>query len=65
MLLLMLCFNPRPRAGGDDSDFVYNVRGMSFNPRPRAGGDTPGYSLVMLVIFVSIHAPVRGATSSI
>ena len=34
-----LCFNPRPRAGGDDLIF-HGVASLGcFNPRPRAGGD--------------------------
>ena len=33
-----------------------------FNPRPRAGGD-PGSEWIMRAMHVSIHAPVRGATT--
>ena len=34
------CFNPRPRAGGDDlGRALRSGRRMCFNPRPRAGGD--------------------------
>ncbi len=55
-------FNPRPRAGGD------SCAGMSatcrcFNPRPRAGGDSV-LLFIVLAVYVSIHAPVRGATGA-
>ena len=35
----LFCFNPRPRAGGDDISLFPFTRVISFNPRPRAGGD--------------------------
>jgi len=38
----MLCFNPRPRAGGDQFISSPTTLRSSFNPRPRAGGD--GYT---------------------
>ncbi len=43
LLVLMNCFNPRPRVGGDLSLRVQHRFRDSFNPRPRVGGD-----LVML-----------------
>ena len=54
-------FNPRPRMGGDPwRDGLITVR-RRFNPRPRMGGDvSQGYFFVHL--YVSIHAPVWGAT---
>ncbi len=56
------CFNPRPRAGGDENGAAFRPCGC-FNPRPRAGGDISG-SAKRLQSGVSIHAPARGATSS-
>ena len=35
---------------------------VCFNPRPRAGGDFYGFDAWDVVVVVSIHAPVRGAT---
>ena len=37
---LMLCFNPRPRAGGDAAKRKAQPARERFNPRPRAGGDS-------------------------
>ena len=34
-----VCFNPRPRAGGDSKPLPLAPCGRRFNPRPRAGGD--------------------------
>ncbi len=34
-----ICFNPRPRAGGDFGHIQRAVVRACFNPRPRAGGD--------------------------
>ena len=34
-----MCFNPRPREGGDVSQFRTSIVIQSFNPRPREGGD--------------------------
>ena len=39
LYLLCMCFNPRPRAGGDQSVLLVALIILSFNPRPRAGGD--------------------------
>ena len=58
---IALCFNPRPRMGGDK----FSVRGSAdfrcFNPRPRMGGDISRVE-DELMSFVSIHAPAWGAT---
>ena len=57
----MISFNPRPRAGGDRL-LRYAVPSFSgFNPRPRAGGDLRR-SVMACMLWVSIHAPARGAT---
>ena len=34
-----MCFNPRPRAGGDECGTAMDLDDSGFNPRPRAGGD--------------------------
>ena len=39
---LWICFNPRPRAGGDAATATAKTARASFNPRPRAGGDGRG-----------------------
>ena len=55
-------FNPRPRAGGDLCEKPYVILLVSFNPRPRAGGDRMTWKTCQECDYVSIHAPVRGAT---
>ena len=59
----IISFNPRPRAGGDVKNTVAQTL-KSFNPRPRAGGDVQR-SRHWKLTCVSIHAPARGATSTI
>jgi len=57
-----ICFNPRPRAGGDLIAVAASPLHMAcFNPRPRAGGDGNNPA-VWRSSGVSIHAPARGAT---
>ncbi len=34
-----VCFNPRPRTGGDLVPLPASRASMRFNPRPRTGGD--------------------------
>ena len=55
------CFNPRSRAGSDTVSRISAPPRICFNPRSRAGSDflhlQSGY-----LQWVSIHAPVRGAT---
>src|SRR6266851_9372568 len=40
-LVHCLCFNPRPRVGGDAAEGRVVRVGRRFNPRPRVGGDPP------------------------
>ena len=54
-------FNPRPREGGDADILDTELAREGFNPRPREGGDPFWYNSTNLS-FVSIHAPVKGAT---
>ena len=39
IFFMALCFNPRPRVGGDGSRLLDMVQSAGFNPRPRVGGD--------------------------
>jgi len=55
-------FNPRAREGRDLIYQTINVSAISFNPRAREGRDL-FYNLYKIsAIYVSIHAPVKGAT---
>jgi len=56
------CFNPRARAGRDYGAILLCYAYTSFNPRARAGRDI-GDRAGRVRDFVSIHAPVRGATT--
>ena len=63
--MLGICFNPRPREGGDFRTPRHIIRLMveiCFNPRPREGGDLRALSGEPPVT-VSIRAPAKGATS--
>ena len=54
-------FNPRPREGGDRTNFTMEDKYIHFNPRPREGGDQMLRNAGVPVM-ISIHAPVKGAT---
>ena len=56
-------FNPRSREGSDLWQAVRSRRVSHFNPRSREGSDVKR-SLSDKRIAISIHAPVKGATSS-
>ena len=58
-----MCFNPRPREGGDTHLHYKLSQSRCFNPRPREGGD-PHYFGNGCSFRVSIHAPAKEATSS-
>ena len=58
-------FNPRSREGSDVHlrqrfQIVWN-----FNPRSREGSDTSVLDLLISRLYISIHAPAKGATSGI
>ena len=55
-------FNPRPRMGGDQSNYHIPLCFVCFNPRPRMGGDPIDSYAAILSKVVSIHAPAWGAT---
>ena len=54
-------FNPRSREGSDvkQADCIPNFK--DFNPRSREGSDR-NFTAIKFYIFISIHAPARGAT---
>ena len=58
------CFNPRTHTGCDFLSATSLPTPCSFNPRTHTGCDIPSKHLHHGVI-VSIHAPTRGATSSL
>ena len=58
-----MCFNPRPREGGDTEDIIPDTSLSSFNPRPREGGDLQHPDARNGGFFVSIHAPAKEATN--
>ena len=62
-LRIIAYFNPRTREGCDlikFSDYFHNI--IDFNPRTREGCDLPCSSTFVKHLFISIHAPVKGAT---
>ena len=56
-------FNPRSRMGSDEATRTHWDDRNCFNPRSRMGSDRPGRGWSGL-LYVSIHAPVWGATQS-
>ena len=61
---ITVSFNPRPHTRGDRGVCRNHASVQGFNPRPHTRGDTPKVAK-QLVRAVSIHAPTRGATSSV
>ena len=55
-------FNPRSREGSDGTAPSCRATGRNFNPRSREGSDAL-QSLHQGVPWISIHAPVKGATT--
>ena len=58
-----ICFDPRPREGGDLESVRQTWHERRFDPRPREGGDAAAVSLAFSTEVVSIHAPAKGATA--
>ena len=57
-----LCyFNPRSREGSDKDCIIIQNTALNFNPRSREGSDEY-HDFVQYRIYISIHAPARGAT---
>ncbi len=57
-----VCFNPRPRAGGDISGSPLKYARLLFQSTPPRGGRQCIYCRRGIGEDVSIHAPARGAT---
>ena len=59
---LSIYFNPRSREGSDPSSSVTKCTNRYFNPRSREGSDFRGLQPDHVRV-ISIHAPVKGATT--
>ena len=57
-------FNPRTREGCDNGLVRYPRIPLDFNPRTREGCDERFGLFIVPGIHISIHAPVKGATSA-
>ncbi len=57
-------FNPRSREGSDALEDVTGTVSKNFNPRSREGSDWLANDFCQ-PIYISIHAPVKGATPSL
>ena len=57
-------FNPRAREGRDTHRPILRLGVRRFNPRAREGRDLDHRQAVLAKVNVSIHAPVRGATTA-
>ena len=55
-------FNPRSREGSDAARAAPGGRRGDFNPRSREGSDRLLLIVIPKRVFISIHAPVKGAT---
>ena len=55
-------FNPRSREGSDQLSPTYNTDHIDFNPRSREGSDAMTQNLLLRRLWISIHAPAKGAT---
>ena len=56
-------FNPRSREGSDLKEYGVALRKFrNFNPRSREGSDPGECDSTALILNISIHAPVKGAT---
>ncbi len=56
-------FNPRSREGSDIQILCIQFVRTCFNPRSREGSDLGLVNVPVCICDVSIHAPVKGATS--
>ena len=57
-------FNPRTREGCDKELKPYSLTNLNFNPRTREGCDAKTDVKYLVCDYISIHAPVKGATGS-
>ena len=60
-----LCFNPRSHEGSDFMFVSIEYASDSFNPRSHEGSDARSLCFPSYSMYVSIHAPTRGATTLI
>ena len=58
----LLCFNPRPRAGGDVASVTAGVTVSTFQSTPPRRGRPAFVQVLLYLEEVSIHAPAQGAT---
>ena len=58
-------FNPRSREGSDHLSFLDVDTLNNFNPRSREGSDVMFSAPIISFFIISIHAPARGATTSL
>ena len=63
--LLLRQFQSTLPQGERQSLTVATIVGTCFNPRSRKGSDQPCLRVYLLLLFVSIHAPARGASLSV
>ena len=61
-LTIPIGFNPRTHSGCDPGFGLISQSTNSFNPRTHSGCDATCYYNRSTILFVSIHAPTRGAT---
>ena len=59
----LIDFNPRSREGSDTFKLSYCSLVTNFNPRSREGSDKLKRKLKREMHLISIHAPVKGATT--
>ena len=59
----MANFNPRSREGSDKPATAGLLHRKHFNPRSREGSDDAVNGHFDSIVFISIHAPAKGATS--
>ena len=61
-ILSVSYFNPRSHEGSDQHAYEINDFYLYFNPRSHEGSDLLHLRCMFRLIFISIHAPTRGAT---
>ena len=62
-ILSVFDFNPRAREGRDMNMIAEGLLGADFNPRAREGRDSDLSGYQPSLSQISIHAPVKGATT--
>ena len=55
-------FNPRSREGSDSAIVLFVISFSDFNPRSREGSDLHHFRQELHMLYISIHAPAKGAT---